>query len=144
MTQQPMSKVLARHLTMQCLDGAGGACPLDASLSYHPSDPYAVWITFHPITGDVRWAMARSLLSEGLFGPAGEGDIQLWPSVDDDGRAVVMFEFCSPDGELIAHVASHELFDFLARTESLVPFGAETVNLDVDSMIDEILNAGIE
>ena len=140
MTQQPIN-ILAQRLTMRCLDGSGTPRPIDASFTYDPTDPYAVWITFHSVAGDVTWAVARSLVSRGMFEPTGEGDIQVWPSVDEDGHAVVMFEFCSPDGELVAHARTVDLYAFLRRTRKAVPFGHEADHLDVDTMITRLIDS---
>lgn len=141
MTQRRMSRVLAQPLTMHCVDFNGALRPIEASFGYDASDPYAVWITFHSATGDVRWALCRSLIAQGLTEPAGEGDIQLWPSIDDDGRAIVMFEFCSPDGELVAHARTSDLYRFLTRTSGAVAFGREHDHLDVDAMIDGLITS---
>src|SRR4051812_22692210 len=97
-TQQPMSSVLSQELVLQCLDARGRTVDLPACFGYDPSDPWAVWITFPGPNDDVRWALGRDLLLQGLTDPAGEGDVQLWPSIDEDGRAAVVVEFCSPDG----------------------------------------------
>lgn len=141
MAHQPMSRVLAQTLTMHSVDFHGVVRPIEASFGYDASDPYAVWITFHSATGDVRWAVCRSLIASGLTEPVGEGDVQLWPSIDDDGCAVVMFEFCSPDGELVAHARTVDLYAFLSRTRNAVPFGHEADHLDVDTMITRLIDS---
>ena len=141
MTQQPMSRVVAQPMTLHCVDFNGQLRPIEASFGFDPSDPYAVWITFHSSTGDVSWAVCRSLIASGMTDPVGEGDIQLWPSIDDDGRAVVMFEFCSPDGELVAHARTSEIYRFLSRTLTAVPFGAEGTHLDLDALITELIHS---
>jgi hypothetical protein len=143
MTQQPIN-VLAQQLTMRCLDGSGTPRPIEVSFTYDPTDPYAVWITFHSVAGDVTWAVARSVISRGMFEPTGEGDIQVWPSVDEDGHAVVMFEFCSPDGELVAHLDTEDVHAFITRTQAVVPFGAEPASFDVDAMISALLSLDVE
>ena len=88
--------------------------------------------------------MARSLVSRGMFEPSGEGDVQVWPSVDEDGHAVVMFEFCSPDGELVAHLDTEDVYAFINRTQTVVPFGAEAARFDVDAMIHGLLAIDVE
>ena len=58
-----------------------GAVPLVASLCYGAADPYAIRMAFHVGTEDpVEWIFSRDLLSAGLAGPAGEGDVQVWPA----------------------------------------------------------------
>jgi hypothetical protein len=62
--------------------------------------------------------------------PAGEGDIQLWPSIDENGRAAVVMELCSPDGRLVTQLLTNELYRFLTRTLAAVPLGTEWIDLD--------------
>ena len=106
MTQRPLSPTLTQDIALHCLDELERPMSFIASFGYHPDDPYAVWITFHIPAGDVRWAIARSLLVRGLTEPAGEGDIQLWPNIDDEGRAIVDMDFHSPEGRLLASARS--------------------------------------
>ena len=88
MTQQPMSQVLAQPITMHCVDQLGISRTLNTHFEYNPSDPYAVVVAFPAGDNIIRWAFCRSLLSRGLTDPVGEGDVQLWPSTDEDGRSV--------------------------------------------------------
>ena len=141
MTQQPISRLVAQPMTMHCVDFNGQLRPIEASFGYDPNDPYAVWITFHSAGGDVRWGLCRSLVAGGMTDPVGEGDVQLWPSIDDDGRAVVMFEFCSPDGELVAHARTSDIYRFLSRTLQAVPFGSEGTQIDMDALIFELIDS---
>jgi len=130
-TQQPMSPPLCQELVLQCLDTWGRSVGLPARFGYDPSDPWAVWITFDGPRQQVRWAVARELLLQGLTDPAGEGDVQLWPSIDEHGRAAVVIEFCSPDGRLVSQVETQELYRFLTRTLAVVPAGTEAIDLDL-------------
>ncbi|WP_343061654.1 SsgA family sporulation/cell division regulator [Nocardioides luti] len=140
MPQQPMSRALSQELALQCLDPQGRAVELTASFGYDPTDPYAVWITFPSRDGDVSWAMSRAVLLQSLTDPAGQGDLRLWPSIDELGRAVVVLEFQSPDGRLIAQANTQEVYRFLSRTLAAVPAGTESARLDVDAMIASILD----
>jgi hypothetical protein len=133
-TQQPISGALSQELTLQVLDAWGRTVDLIASFGYDAGDPWAVWITFGGTarTGEpVRWAVGRDLLLRGLTEPAGDGDIQLFPSVDENGRAAVVMELCSPDGRLVTQMRTRELYSFLSRTIAVVPLGAETIDLDL-------------
>jgi hypothetical protein len=125
-----MSRALSQELVLQCLDAWGRSLELPASFGYDPSDPWAVWITFRGSRDEVRWAVGRDLLLQGMTDPAGEGDIQLWPSIDENGRAAVVMELCSPDGRLVAQLLTNELYRFLTRTLAVVPLGTEWVDLD--------------
>jgi hypothetical protein len=129
-TQQPQARAIAQDLTLQCLDAWGRAVDLPATFGYDAADPWAVWITFRRPQDQVRWAVGRDLLLQGLTDPAGEGDIQLWPSIDEHGRAAVVMELCSPGGRLVTQLHTHELYRFLTRTLALVPVGSETIDLD--------------
>ena len=101
MTQQPMSQVLAQPISMHCVDQLGFSKSLETSFEYDPGDPYAVTIGFPAGDDVIRWSFCRSLLSRGITDPVGEGDVQLWPSTDENGRSVVMLEFRSPSGHLL-------------------------------------------
>jgi hypothetical protein len=125
-----MSRALSQELVLQCLDAYGRSLDLPASFGYDPSDPWAVWITFRGPRDDVRWAVGRDLLLQGMTDPAGEGDIQLWPSIDENGRAAVVMELCSPDGRLVTQLLTNELYRFLTRTLAAVPLGTEWIDLD--------------
>lgn len=131
MTQQPISRALSQELTLQCLDAWGHGVDLPTSFAYDPADPWAVSITFRPNGEEVTWVVARDLLLQGLTDPAGEGDVQLWPSIDDNGRAAVVLELCSPDGRLVTQLKTNELYRFLTRTLAAVPLGTESIDLDL-------------
>jgi hypothetical protein len=83
--------------------------------------------------------MARSLLAQGLTDPAGDGDLRLRPSLDQDGSGVVVFEFHSPDGRFVARASTRELYRFLTRTLAMVPFGSESDHFDVDGIISDLM-----
>ena len=55
--------------------------PLTGSLFYSRQDPYAVRIAFHVgLEEPVEWIFARDLLSRGIKGRQGIGDVQVRPS----------------------------------------------------------------
>ena len=131
MSQQPISPRLFQEVDLQCLDARGRSVALPALLSYDPADPWAVEITFGWPSGTVRWLVGRDLLLQGMTDPAGEGDVLLWPSIDDCGRAAVVLELSSPHGRLVTQVPTSELGAFLARTLAAVPQGQEEIDLDL-------------
>ncbi|WP_028636798.1 MULTISPECIES: SsgA family sporulation/cell division regulator [unclassified Nocardioides] len=139
MNPQPISGALSQELTLQILDAWGRTVDLAASFEYDAGDPWAVWITFRGTADSVRWAVGRELLLSGLTDPAGEGDVQLFPSVDENGRAAVIMELCSPDGRLVTQMRTSDLYGFLSRTLAVVPLGAETIDLDllVESLVGQ-------
>jgi hypothetical protein len=140
MTHQPLSPAVSQDITLKCLDDRGIDIAFIASFGYDPGDPYAVWLTFHIPGGDVSWAVARSLLLRGLTEPAGDGDIRLWPVIDEHGHACVVFDFHSPTGRLTTQARTAELHTFLARTWVAVPAGDESERLDLDALVGALLD----
>jgi hypothetical protein len=126
---------VTQSVQMDCVDSSGQAMSLEAELGYSPADPFAVTATFRTSGGDVVWTFARELLIGGLTAPAGEGDVHVWPCLDTAGRAMVIIELNSPDGELLVQVPSRELYRFVNRTLSAVPLGGEGDFLDLDQLI---------
>ena len=130
---------ISQDITMDCVDAAGTVTSLDAALGYDPADPYAVTATFRTPAGSVVWTFARELLSRGLTTPTGEGDVHIWPCLDSVGRAVVIIELSSPDGELIAQAPTQDVYRFVSRSLALVPAGLETSYVDMDELIEQLL-----
>ena len=131
--------VVRYDLALQCVDPVGTLTTVDAALGYDPADPFAVTATFRTVQGNVVWTFARDLLVRGLNGPAGVGDVHLWPCVDAEGTATVIIELCSPDGELVAQARTRDIYAFLGRALSAVPTGTETDRIDLDQLIDQFL-----
>lgn len=144
MTQQPTNEMLSQDIILACVDPWGRNVEVPTTLGYRADDPYAVSLTFHSNAGDVEWIVARALLLQGLAAPAGEGDVKVYPSIDDHAQAVAVLDFCSPDGRLVAQAPTHELQTFLARTFAAVPVGTESQYLDVDALIAELLGSVAE
>ena len=132
---------ISQDIVMDCVDAAGTVTALDAALGYDPSDPYAVTATFRTSAGSVVWTFARELLSRGLTTPTGEGDVHIWPCLDSAGRAVVIIELSSPDGELIAQAPTQDVYRFVSRSLALVPAGLESAYVDMDELIVQLLAA---
>jgi Streptomyces sporulation and cell division protein, SsgA len=116
-----------------------GAVPLVASLYYSAGDPYAILMAFHVGTEDpVEWIFSRDLLSAGLHGPTGEGDVQVWPG-DDHGQGVLNIALSSPFGQAHFEAPMHAIAEFLNRTFGIIPADCESDFIDVDSELDELL-----
>lgn len=139
MTSQPFTPVLAQHVALRAPHSGPGSVELDAVFEYDSRDPFAVWITFGSGAASIRWAMSRSLLAQGLTDPAGEGDLRLWPGLDDEGSGVVVLAFHSPDGRFVAQASTRELYRFLTRTLAMVPFGSESAHFDLDALISDLM-----
>ena len=130
---------VVQSMTLELIDANGGATPLDVELRYDSQDPFAVMALFRTGAAVVRWVFSRDLLAQGLYGPIGDGDVHVWPCLDPAGRAVVIVELSSPDGEALLQASSAEVSDFLARTEVVVAAGQEGRYLDLDLVINQLL-----
>ena len=117
--------------------------PLVASLYYSKEDPYAIRIAFHVgLDEPVEWIFARELLSSGIKGREGLGDVVVWPATTSaDGKAanVLNIELSSPFGQAHFEAPIKEISDFLKRTYAVVPSGEETDFVDVDAEINDLL-----
>lgn len=132
---------VTQELTTHCVDADGKAMALEARFGYDLGDPYAVTVTFRTGWGNVVWTFARDLLARGITDPIGDGDVHVWPCLDPSGRAVVVIELSSPDGELLVQARNRDITRFVNRTLARVPSGTESDHVDVDVMIDQLLNA---
>ncbi len=133
--------VVSQVLVLELLDPSGAVAPLETELSYDPADPLAVSATFSTVAGQVRWTFGRELLIEGLVEPVGDGDVHVWPCVDNDGNSVVIIELCSPDGEALVQGRTADVTAFVERMTRSVAHGAESGLVDVDGAIAAIFAA---
>jgi Streptomyces sporulation and cell division protein, SsgA len=116
-----------------------GIVPLVASLYYSTDDPYAIRMAFHVGTDEpVEWIFARDLLAAGLDGPAGEGDVRVWPA-DDGGHRVLNLALSSPFGHAHFEAPLIATADFLARTFEVIATGQESDFIDLDGELDVLL-----
>ena len=117
--------------------------PLVASLFYSREDPYAIRIAFHVgLDEPVEWIFARDLLSAGIEGREGQGDVRVWPSAGSEGGepdSVLNIELSSPFGQAHFEAPAQEVTDFLVRTYQLVPEGEETSRVDVEAELSDLL-----
>ena len=125
-------------VTLELIDATGAASPLETEFSYDPSDPFAVTATFLTVAGQVRWTFGRDLLLGGLYEPTGDGDVHVWPCLDNQARSVVIIELCSPDGEALVQARTVDVSAFVELMTTAVPQGEEGTYLDVDSAISAI------
>jgi hypothetical protein len=129
---------VTQAVALELIDPTGAVTPIDAELHYDPSDPYAVTAVFITGATQVRWTFGRDLLAEGLYEPTGDGDVHVWPCLDADGRAVVIIELCSPDGEALVQAQTGDLSAFVDRMNRAVAPGRESDNMDVDAALAAI------
>jgi Streptomyces sporulation and cell division protein, SsgA len=137
-TKKTAPRGVTQSITLELIDAAGRATPMHADLTYDPRDPYAVTAVFLTSAGNVRWTFGRELLIEGLYEPSGDGDVHVWPCLDADGRAVVIIELCSPDGEALVQANTGELTTFVEKMTAIVAPGNESDFVDVDGTIAAI------
>jgi hypothetical protein len=117
--------------------------PLVASLYYSKEDPYAIRIAFHVgLDEPVEWIFARELLSMGIEGTEGHGDVKVWPSDGSESGlsgSVLNIELSSPFGQAHFEAPAKEVSDFLGRTYQVIPAGQETDHVDVEAEISDLL-----
>ena len=133
--------LVSQVLLLELVDPSGAVAPLETELSYDPADPLAVSAIFSTVAGRVRWTFGRDLLIEGLVEPVGDGDVHVWPCVDNDGNSVVIIELCSPDGEALVQARTGDLHTFVDRMGKAVQPGSESEHIDIDAAITAIFAA---
>jgi hypothetical protein len=140
MTTRPTS--VNSELQLRLVVPGAASLPVRAVLEYDLTDPYAVTVCFHTGSGTggevVQWTFARQLLSDGVSAPAGEGDVQVWPSASG-GAPVVCLSLSSPSGRALFEVPLGDLVEFLGRSYRTVPLGAESQHVDVDAELALLL-----
>ena len=132
---------VTQPVRLELIDASGAATPIEAELRYDAADPFAVTTVFMTGHSEVRWTFGRDLLSEGLYEPAGDGDVHVWPCLDTHGHAVVIIELCSPDGEALVQARTGDLRSFVDRMNRTVKPGTESDLLDIDAAIASIFAA---
>ncbi|TKA09879.1 SsgA family sporulation/cell division regulator [Actinacidiphila oryziradicis] len=114
-----------------------------ATLRYHHDDPLAAYVTFPAAVSadgaEVTWTFARNLLAAGLRGPAGDGDVHVWPCGPDS----TMIELRAPEGTALVQIASAAVSAFLSRAYEAVPAGREVHDFDVDVALTALLDGEI-
>ena len=138
-------------ITLQ-LVGPQSWTEVPALLCYDAADPFAVRIAFgdvgdgnavvDPDDGGIAWLLSRELLQAGLEGPAGDGDVRLWPA--HAATDVLFLHLRAPSGEALFELSAAVVGDFLRETELLVPNGAESDALRVDDELSALLRGGTD
>jgi hypothetical protein len=133
------SATVSAELGLSLVVPEHGSVPLVASMCYSADDPYAIRMAFHVGADEpVEWIFARELLAAGLHGPAGEGDVQVWPS-EDAGVEVLNLALSSPFGEAHFEAPRNATAEFLHRTYDMIARGRESEFLDLDGELDDLL-----
>ncbi|MER5755942.1 SsgA family sporulation/cell division regulator [Streptomyces sp. NPDC002088] len=133
-------KTVIRGLPVQLVVSHEMSLSMSVSLQYEPSDPWAVRAAFTVVgSGEtVEWIIGRDLLADGLEGPAGEGDIRVWPAEEHDVSDLCIL-LNPPDGTALLKVPVREIKTFLQETEAVVPRGAEPGHIDWDAWLTHLI-----
>ena len=132
---------VTQPVTVELVGPTGGVTPVRSELHYDPRDPYAMTAVFMAGESQVKWTFGGDLLRHGLNEPTGDGDVHVWPCLDADGRAVVIIELCSPDGDALVQARTDELSTFVERMNKAVEPGSESALVDIDATIAAIFAA---
>ena len=125
--------------------------PLMASLYYTCQDPYAVKMAFHVGADEpVEWTLARDLLAKALHSREGIGDVQAWPSAAPAdpaavegtaaGPGILNISMTSPFGHAQFEAPAAAVASFLRRTYQIVEAGQESLFIDFDAELTELLS----
>ena len=129
------------ELELRLVVPGGPSLPVLAGLRYSAGDPWAVTVAFQTGgegDGIVEWMFARQLLTEGVAGPVGEGDVRVWPDVHGAER-VVNLAMASPSGSALFEIDRDDLVEFLQQTYLAVPTGHEDEVVDLDAELTKLL-----
>ncbi|MGP3923479.1 MULTISPECIES: SsgA family sporulation/cell division regulator [unclassified Streptomyces] len=120
-----MHTVVERDLVFSLALSPERRIPVPARLTYRTEDPHAVHFTFHTESqSPVSWSFARQLLVEGIYRPAGYGDVRIWPSKAGE-RSLLHVSLTSPDGVTLLEAPIDLVSAWLERTLRIVPPGSE-------------------
>ena len=132
----PSPSTVSTALALRLVVAGGTTMPVRAVLRYDIADPYAVQASFHTGSGAeadiVEWTFARQLLTDGVGGATGEGDVRVWPS-SHAGEPVAFLSLSSPSGRAVFEVPLADLEAFLVMSCEVVPTGAESNFVDVEA-----------
>jgi hypothetical protein len=135
------ASTISYPLVLRLLDDSDRQRYIQAELRYSIADPLAVLAVFDTAASEpVPWIFARDLLGAGLDRPSGRGDIRIWPAVDSNGVATVRIRLRSPDGDAILETPLSTVEEFLIQTWAMVPTGAESRLLHIDTLLNVLLD----
>jgi len=143
-----ISATVSAELGLRLVAAEQTIVPLVASLYYSAGDPYAIRMAFHVGADEpVEWIFARELLADGMTTPAGDGDVQIWPSSPAAGPdweiggplTVLNIKLSSPFGEAHFEAPAEAIITFLDRTYSIVRMGQESGVIEIDAELNGLL-----
>ena len=130
------------ELELRLVVPGGPSLPVLADLRYSADDPWAVRVAFQTGgegDGVVEWLFARQLLTDGIAGTVGEGDVRVWPAMAGGAR-VINLAMASPSGSALFELDRDELVEFLQQTYLAVPTGSEEAVIDLDAELALLLD----
>ncbi len=136
------------ELELRLVVPGGPSLPVLADLRYAADDPWAVRVAFQTGArnedgsgdGVVEWMFARQLLTDGVSGTVGEGDIRVWPALSG-GERVINLAMASPSGSALFEIDRDELVEFLQQTYLAVATGCEDKVVDLDAELALLLGS---
>jgi hypothetical protein len=127
-------------LSLRLVLGGDRSETVPVRLGYSSRDPWAVTAVFVTPDGEVTWVFGRDLLEEGLAGPAGEGDVAVWPVVTGRQR-ILYLSLASPNGSALLEADLDAVATFLQTTYQHVPKGTELDHTDLDAELAALLDS---
>jgi Streptomyces sporulation and cell division protein, SsgA len=133
-----VSSTVTREISVAIIAPDDGPSQVSVAMLYDTADPFAVHAQFQvALDQQITWVFSRELLAEGLDRASGDGDVRIWPNLDE-GRDVVGIALRSPDGEALLQAGAEGLVDFLTATYALCPRGRESSHLEIDRALDAL------
>jgi hypothetical protein len=142
MTQQGFDVV--EVIAVQLIGSDASVIQVSTEFSFRANDPYTVRAVFTGAQSVSTWLLGRELLADGLHAPAdepaGNGDVQVW--LDEDPE-YVLISLSGVEGNALLAAPTEPLVRFIARTEELVPIGAESDRMqsEISALIAALLTA---
>jgi hypothetical protein len=133
-----MATIITERFTAYLLVGREAGVDFTITASYDQRDPYAVRLTFPVNTPEgsaLTWIFARQLFDDGLAGPAGDGDVHIWPC----GPDLVMLELCAATGLAQIALSARQVRAFLFLSYAEVPPGYETAYVEIDQLLHDLM-----
>ncbi|WP_051580869.1 SsgA family sporulation/cell division regulator [Pseudonocardia acaciae] len=113
------------------------------TVSWKPTDPWAVTLSIPHSTSPVDWLLARDLLWSGLNIPTGSGDVRIEPVTarDLDDEDQIEIRLYGRRNARCAHliVTRRDLWEFLQATKAHFPDARDTARAGIDAEIARLL-----
>jgi hypothetical protein len=137
MTRQRTRPVVS-HLSGHTLSEGSAPSTAHVVLCYASRDPYAVIITVVSTDREpIVCFLARDLLTDGLSWPVGTGEVTVEPRPDDNIRVTMRArQHCA-----VLELRHGDVAAFLDDTFTIVPPGSESLHLDIERLVDELLGS---